>query len=100
MKRSNYGISSKLLKWINGFVHGRMMKIQVNDSSSSRVLVLSGVPQGSVLGPLRFLLYVNDLPDWIRSTITVFADDMKLLATISDVDDNQKLQDDLRKLKY
>jgi len=74
------------------------MKVQVNGSSSSWVHVLSGVPQGSVLGPLLFLLYVNDLPDWIRSSIKMFADDTKLWSTISARNDNQKLQDDLRTL--
>ena len=98
MKLSNYGIPCKLLIWLSGFLQGRMMRVQVNGSYSSWVHVLSGVPQGSVLGPLLFLLYVNDLPDWIKSSIKMFADDTKLWSTISDVDDKQKLQDDLRKL--
>ena len=75
MKLSNYGLPDKLLIWLNSFLQGRMMKVQVNGSSSSWVHVLSGVPQRSVLGPLLFLLYVNDLPDWIRSSIKMFADD-------------------------
>ena len=99
MKLSNYGIPCKLLIWLSGFLQGRMMRVQVNGSYSSWVHVLSGVPQGSVLGPLLFLLYVNDLPDWIKSSIKMFADDTKLWSTISDVDDKQKLQDDLHKIE-
>jgi len=76
-----------------------MMKVQVNGSSSFWVHVLSDVPQGRVLGPLLCLLYVNDLPDWIRSSIKMFADDTKLWTIISVRNDNQKLPDDLRKLK-
>jgi len=98
-KLSNYGLPDKLLIWVNNLLWGRMMKVQVNGSSSSWVHVLSGVPQGSMLGPLLFMLYVNDLPDWIRSSIKMFADDTKLWTTISVTNDNQKLQDDLRRLK-
>jgi len=56
-------------------------------------IVLSGVPQGSVLGPLLFLLFVNDPPDWIRNTHTVrmFADDTKIWCEINDVRDSVSL---------
>ena len=57
---------------------GRSMRVMVNGSSSSWVKVSSGVPQGSVLGPLLFLIFVNDLPDWVKSSFKMFADDIKL----------------------
>jgi len=61
--------------------------------------VLSGVSQGSVLGPLLFLVYVNDLPDWIKTNIKMFADDTKLWSVIGKVEDSSCLQEDLLKLK-
>ena len=57
--------------------------------------VLSGVPQGSVLGPLLFLLFVNDLPDWIRNSMRMFADDTKIWCVVKQVEDNLLLQKDL-----
>ena len=59
----------------------------------------SGVPQGSVLGPLLFLIFVNDLPDWVRSSIKMFADDTKLWTTVRNASDSKMLQEDLNRLK-
>src|SRR5664279_5689277 len=71
--------------------------------SSSRELcvweITSGVPQGSVLGPLLFLLYVNDMPQWITTNIRMFADDTKLWHKISTTLDSQLLQNDLNSLE-
>ena len=75
------------------------MRVRVRNSFSEWVSVLSGVPQGSVLGPLCFLLFVNDLglPDWIRNSIRMFADDTKIwcVPVIKQVEDNLLLQKDL-----
>jgi len=71
------------------------MRVRVRNSFSEWVSVLSGVPQGSVLGPLLFLLFVNDLPDWIRNNIRMFADDTKIWCVVKQVEDNLLLQKDL-----
>jgi len=55
----------------------------------------SGVPQGSVLGPLLFLLFVNDLPDWVKTNIRMFADDTKIWTKISGINDAAALQKEL-----
>jgi len=64
-----------MLNWIVEFLSDRFMRVGVHGSFSECVAVLSGVPQGSVLGPLLFLIFVNDLPDWVVNGISMFADD-------------------------
>ena len=94
-KLNSIGLTGKLLVWLEDFLCARKMKVQVNGSLSDWLQVLSGVPQGSVLGPLLFLLYVNDLPDWIKAEIKMFADDTKLWTRICNKDDSSTLQTDL-----
>ena len=93
------GISGKILNWIKAFLANRRMKVTVNGSSSVWAAVTSGIPQGSVLGPLLFLIYVNDLPDWIKTEINMFADDTKLWNKITGPNDCIKLQKDLDSLQ-
>ena len=83
-----------LTKWIEQFLLGRQMRVHVNGSFSSWVDVISGVPQGSVLGPLLFLIFVNDLSNWVKSSILMFADDTKILTKIKDTGDSDLLQQD------
>jgi len=73
------------------------MKVLINGSFSDLMEVLSGVglPQGSVLGPLLLLLFVNDLPDWIITSMMMFADETKLWRIINTTNDSQILQRDL-----
>jgi len=73
-----YGINGKLLRWIQSFLEARLMRVRIRGSFSDWIEVLNGVPQGSVLGPLLFLLFVNDLPDWIKNGMRMFADDVKI----------------------
>jgi len=95
---NEYGITGKLLEWVRSFLYSRKTKVGIRGSFSDWFEVLSGVPQGSVLGPLLFLLFVNELPLWIVNNMRMFADDTKLWACIHSEADSQSLQDDLNKL--
>jgi len=75
------------------------MKVGLRGTFSQLLEVLSGVPQGSVLGPLLFLLYVNELPSWIKCDMRMFADDTKLWCRITKDADSSVLQDDLDSLQ-
>ena len=94
-KLQAYGIRGNLLKWIKNFLIGRQQKVILNGSSSQWTEVTSGVPQGSVLGPLLFILYVNDITDGVQSSLEMFADDSKLYRIIQNPCDTDTLQHDL-----
>ena len=83
-KLENYGIKGNMLAIINDFLSGRSLRTCVRGNYSSLRDVLSGVPQGSVLGPLLFVLFVNDLPDCVKNISKLFADDLKLIANAKD----------------
>lgn len=97
-KLQGYGVEGQLLAWIKSFLQGRRMRVQVRGAHSEWVDVSSGVPQGSVLGPLLFLIFVNDIPEWIKSNVKMFADDTKVWTRISTLKDGEVLQDDLNNL--
>ena len=83
LKLHDYGIRGPALKRVKGFLDNRHQSVMVNGSSSEPTAVSSGVPQGSVLGLLLFLIYINDLPMNVKSKVRLFADDAALYLTIS-----------------
>ena len=87
VKLSGYGISGCLFFWIKAFLSGRQQRDRIDSSLSSTCLVTSGVPQGSVLGPLLFNLFVNDISDNFDNdcTVKLFADDIKLYTEFSNI---------------
>jgi len=72
------GFSGKLLAWLQSFRTERTIRVGVRGSFSKWLKVLSGVPQGLILGPLLFLQYVKELPNWIMNEMKMFVDDTKL----------------------
>ena len=79
-KLQTYGIDGKLLKLLKSYLKDRQQRVLLNGQTSSWKNVLAGVPQGSVLGPLLFLIYINDLPDGLTSICKIFADDTSLFS--------------------
>ena len=95
LKLRHYGIQGSLLEWIENFLTQRTQRVVVDGESSEWVPVSSGVPQGTVLGPLLFLTFINDLPSGISSKIRLFADDCLMYRSITNMHDSDKLQEDL-----
>ena len=98
-KLKAYGVNGNILTWIRGFLTGRSQVVKVNGESSFPAPVLSGIPQGSVLGPLLFVLYINDLPENIISSVFLFADDTKMFKKITSENDSAVMQRDINSLE-
>ena len=98
-KLFHYGIRGTLLSWINDFLTGRTQRVLVDGCCSDDTSVTSGVPQGTVLAPLLFLMFINDLPENIASSIKLYADDVLIYRTIESEHDHTILQQDLNKLQ-
>ena len=99
-KIKHYGIRGKTHQWLMDFLDNRTQQVLVEGQTSSKVPVQSGVPQGSVLGPLMFLLFINDLPEYVEnSRVRLFADDCVLYKTVSEQEDATSLQKDLDALQ-
>ena len=99
LKLHRLGINTGVITWIQSFLSGRSQRVVLDGETSDACPVLSGVPQGSVLGPCLFLMYINDMPENIQSNIRLFADDTIMYLTITNQSDCQDLQRDLSKLE-
>ena len=98
-KLHSYGIQGSLHDWIRVFLTQRKMRVVVEGQYSDDAAVSSGVPQGTVLGPLLFLCHINDLPTTVKSRVRLFADDCLLYREIRTRDDHTTLQKDLDSLE-
>ena len=93
------GISGDLLQILSDFLSNRKQRVVLNGQNSSWTNVHAGVPQGSILGPLLFLIYINDLADDLSSNVKLFADDTSLFSVVHDVNASaRELNDDLKKI--
>ena len=97
-KIASNGIGGKISKWIQSWVTDGKQRVIVNNVTSDWIPVISGVPQGSVLEPCLFVIYINDIDDAVSSKILKFTDDTKITASISSVEERNILQTDLTRL--
>ncbi|KAK3098476.1 hypothetical protein FSP39_019799 [Pinctada imbricata] len=97
-KLKGYGIGGNLLSWIESFLTERKQRVVLNGSESNWSNVTSGIPQGSVLGPTLFLIYINDLPDVVHNIVKLFADDTKLYSVVNNHEQQERLQEDINSL--
>ena len=98
-KLKSYGVEGNLLKLLENYLTDRQQRVAVNGRTSSWQNIYTDVPQGSVLGLLLFLIYINDLPDGLTSMCKIFADDTSLFSKVIDKNNsNSQLNSDLAKI--
>ena len=98
-KLSALGIHPLKTRWIKSFLKCRTQQVRIDGCTSDTLPVVSGVPQGSVLGPCLFLAYINDLPDSVKSKVRLFADDIIMYLTVKSTTVANILQNDLHALE-
>ena len=92
-KLKKMGIQGRLLAWIESFPGNRKQWVALNQTESKWRRVYNGVPQakGSVLGPILFMIYINDLPDYVKSSCKIFADDTEIYAKVGSMADVERI---------
>lgn len=98
LKLEAHGISGHILQWIKCWLSGRTQRVVLNGNVSKWINVTSGVPQGSVLGPVLFLVYTNDMPSVVKGPISMFADDTKQFGCSTTESDRKQIQNDINSL--
>ena len=99
-KLKQSGISGNLLKWFQKYLYGREQRVVINGSNSNWLPVKAGVPQGSILGPLLFIIFINDIVNEINAEIKLFADDTSLYLIVDNPNDTAFfLNQDLNQLQ-
>jgi len=86
-KLKAHGITGNIVRWIEHWLNGRKQRVVINGYLFEWINILSGVPQGSLLGPLLFVIYINDIDDYVGSRILKFADDTKIYNKVNSVED-------------
>ena len=90
-KLKSMGIPGEFYDFLENYLSGRFQRVVLNGQTSSWRPVLAGVPQGSILGPLLFLVYINDLPDRLKSNAKLFADDISLFTIVKDKNESANI---------
>ena len=87
-KLKAYGIEGEVLSLLENYLQNREQNVFLNGQTSEWIKINSGVPQGSVLGPLLFLIHINDLPDGLTSICKIFADDTSLFSKVLNINES------------
>ena len=98
LKLNQFGIKGNILRWIESFLTSRTQQVVLEGATFNQVHVTSGVPHGTVLGPLPFLIYINDIEVNIDSQLRLFVDDCLLYRVIKSARDCVNLQNDISQL--
>ena len=98
LKLQKCGFEGNILNWVKDFLQHRRQRVCIEDVLSAWQPISSGVPQGSVLGPILFIIYMNNLPNGIQSMCRIFADDTEAFSRITSRQNQEYLQEDLLKI--